>query len=126
MLRALSSIAIGFAVWTALFLGGNAMIARFLPGQEPGSGASGSGTGTLLLTLALSILFSIVAGWVTFKVDRVRALGSSLGLGATLLIIGVVVQYQYWDRMPLWYHLGFLGSLVPGVLLGYRLAVTRA
>jgi hypothetical protein len=124
MLRALGSIAIGFAVWTALFLGGNALVDRLLPGGGTDTGSSG--TGALLLTLALSIVFSVVAGWVTFKVDRVRALGSSLGLGATLLIIGVVVQYSYWDLMPLWYHFGFLGSLVPGVLLGYRLAVTRA
>jgi hypothetical protein len=58
-------------------------------------------------------------------VDRIRALGSSLGLGALLLAVGIAVQREYWHILPLWFHLSFLGALVPGVLVGYRLGVTR-
>ena len=34
------------------------------------------------------------------------------------LSFGIFIQYQYWDKMPLWYHLPFLAMLVPGIILG--------
>lgn len=125
MLRSIASITAGFLTWSALFLATTAILGRLRPGGA-GAGAAALGPGLLGLVLALSIVFSVVAGWVTFKVDRVRALGSSLILGVLLLAVGIVVQRQSWDAMPLWYHLAFLGALVPAVLLGYRLAVTRS
>ena len=125
MIRSLGSIAAGFITWTLLFLGSNRLLEWAFPASIEVEEAT-SGTGMLFVILALSIVFSIVAGWVTFKVDRVRALGSSLALGALLLAVGIAVQLQYWTILPLWYHLSFLGALVPGVLLGYRLAVTRS
>lgn len=125
MLRSLASIAAGFITWTVLFLGSNRLLEWAFPSSIEIEEAT-SGTGMLLVILALSIVFSIVAGWVTFKVDRVRALGSSLALGALLLAVGIFVQLQYWTILPLWYHLSFLGALIPAVLLGYRLAVTRS
>lgn len=125
MLRSIGSIATGFAVWTVLFLGTNALLSLVAPGAFKPDGSTDS-TLLLLLIVTLSVLFSVVAGWITFKVDRVRALGSSLILGVLLLAVGIFVQLQYWEVMPLWYHLSFLGALIPGVLVGYRLAVTRS
>ena len=125
MLRSIGSIATGFAAWTLLFLGSNALLKLLIPATVAGVGPANS-AGVLLLLLGLSIVFSIIAGWLTFRVDRVRALGSSLILGALLLAVGIAVQSQYWHALPLWYHLSFLGALVPGVLVGYRLAVTRS
>ncbi len=34
---------------------------------------------------------------------------------------GMSVQAAVWNLMPVWYHLVFLGLLVPGCLLGARL-----
>ena len=125
MLRSIGSIATGFAVWTVLFLGSSALLTAVAPGAFNSDGSTDSAI-MLLVILALSVLFSMFAGWVTFTVDRVRALGSSLILGVLLLAVGIFVQLQYWDVMPLWFHLSFLGALIPGVLVGYRLAVTRS
>lgn len=125
MLRSIGSILAGYVVWSLLFLGANAMLSLLAPGAFRPDGSTGS-TALLLVILVLSILISIVAGWLTFRVDRVRALGSSLILGVLLLVTGIVVQRQYWEVMPLWYHLAFLAALIPGVLVGYRLAVTRS
>lgn len=125
MLRSLASIAAGFLTWSVLFLGSNRLLNWAFPGSIEVAEAT-SGTGMLLLILVLSIVYSVVAGWVTFKVDRVRALGSSLALGALLLGVGIMVQLPYWTILPLWYHLSFLGALIPAVLIGYRLAVTRS
>ena len=125
MLRSIASIATGFLTWSLLFLTSNAIIGRLFPSAVEIEAPTNS-TGVLVLILALSVVFSIVAGWITFKVDRIRALGSSLILGVLLLAVGIVVQLQYWTMLPLWYHLTFLGALIPAVLFGYRLAVTRS
>lgn len=125
MLRSIGSITAGYVAWSLLFLGSSSLLSLLVPGAFRADGSTDSAA-MLLLILALSILTSIVAGWLTFRVDRVRALGSSLILGVLLLATGIMVQRQYWDVMPLWYHLAFLAALVPGVLVGYRLAVTRS
>jgi hypothetical protein len=41
--------------------------------------------------------------------------------GAILLVLFVPVHIQIGARLPLWYHLFFLVTLVPFVLLGARL-----
>ena len=125
MLRSVGSITTGFATWVLLFVGSNSLIKILNPATIEVE-APTNATGVLLLILALSVLSSIIAGWITFKVDRVRALGSSLILGVLLLAGGIVLQSQYWTMLPLWYHLAFLGALIPGVLVGYRLGVTRS
>ena len=45
-------------------------------------------------------------------------------LAVLLVATGVGVQASVWTLMPVWYHLAFLGLLVPGCLLGARLKGT--
>ena len=78
-----------------------------------------------MLVLILSMIYSVVSGWAAARIARERAFASSVALGVLLLVVGIGVQMQYWDVMPLWYHLLFLVALVPAVLLGYRLATNR-
>jgi hypothetical protein len=37
-----------------------------------------------------------------------------------LFAFGVFIQAQYWSRIPLWYHLIFLGLLIPMTYLGAK------
>jgi hypothetical protein len=39
-------------------------------------------------------------------------------LGAVLLAAFIPVHIQLWAKFPVWYHLVFLGTLVPLVALG--------
>lgn len=43
-------------------------------------------------------------------------------LAVVLVIFFVPVHYSLWAQFPLWYHVVFLVSLAPLVLLGARLA----
>jgi hypothetical protein len=43
-------------------------------------------------------------------------------LAAVLLLVGIFVEIQYWNVMPVWYHLIFLAVLVPATLWGGRIA----
>ena len=50
----------------------------------------------------------------------------TLGMQVLLLIAFVPVHVQLWSLFPFWYHLVFLGTLVPLMLLGSRLSRLRA
>jgi hypothetical protein len=43
-------------------------------------------------------------------------------LGCALLVVFLPEHYRLWNRFPVWYHLTFLGSLIPLALLGNRLS----
>ena len=123
--RGIGAVVAGFVVWTVLYLGGNALLAAAFPSSFNPDGSTDSAV-MLVLILVLSVVYSVVSGWTTARVAQSKAFGSSVALGVLLLIVGIGVQMQYWEVMPLWYHLVFLGALVPAVLLGYRLAMKRA
>ena len=75
----------------------------------------------LLLTVVLSVVCSLAAG-ITVAMGAPRAVPRGLTVLAVLLLVtGVGVQAAAWTLMPVWYHLVFLGLLVPGCLLGARL-----
>lgn len=119
MVRSILSVLAGFAAWTVLWLASNAAVMAVAPGSFREDGTTDS-VGILVLILVLSVVFSVVAGWLCAKLARRNAMAHALGLGVVLLIVGVFVQMQYWDVMPVWYHVLFLALLIPGALLGGR------
>lgn len=125
MVRSIVGVVVGFLVWTILWLGSNAGLARALPEKFSEDGTTES-SGILLLIVVLSLVFSVLSGLVTKVTTRTEGWKPVGILGGLLLLVGIVVQLQYWDVMPVWYHLCFLVLLLPGVLLGGRLAPSRA
>ena len=124
MLRVIGAIVAGFVVWTVLFLGSNSLLSIATPDSFNPDGSTDSAA-LLVLVLILSMVYSVVSGWLTARIAQAKALGSSVALGVVLLVVGIGVQMQYWEVMPLWYHLLFLGALLPAVLVGYWLAADR-
>ena len=119
MLMDILAVIAGFALWSILWLGGNPLVARLFPGalKEDGSLRHSGALGALLVFAAL---VSVAAGYVVPLVNAGANL--PLILGAILLLVGILVQRQYWDKMPLWYHLIFLALLIPATLYGASLA----
>ncbi len=124
MIRSILSVLAGFALWTVLSLASNAALAAAVPGAFREDGSTDS-VGMLLLLLVLSVVFSVIAGYVTALLAHEKTTQHTLALGLALLAVGIFVQIQYWDVMPVWYHLSFLALLVPGVLLGARTQRSR-
>ena len=126
MMRAVLSAVGGYAVWTVLWLVGSAGIRVFWPvefgaleGGQPITAAA-----PLLLGVALSVVCSLAAG-LTVALVAPRAVPRGLTVLAVLLLVtGVGVQAAVWTLMPVWYHLVFLGLLVPSCLLGAGLKGT--
>jgi hypothetical protein len=74
----------------------------------------------LLSRLAVGALATLVLGVVVSWVARgdKRMIRVILALWLTY---SVVDHYTVWDQFPVWYHLAYLGYIVPLVLLGERL-----
>lgn len=120
MKRVVLGIIVGYVVWTVIWLGGNT--AFFSEAAEiVQEGRPFTAPGPLAALLVLSIICSIAAGYACAWIAKTRA-GSALLITALLLLAtGIGVQAGVWSMMPVWYHLIFLGLLVPVTLLGGKL-----
>ncbi len=115
--RSILAVLAGAVVWAVLWLGSNATLAAVFPGQLVPNQYIGH-TGILMTLLALCIAFSLLAGYVTAVVARTNLVKHGLALGVLQLGLGIFFQSQYWNLMPLWYHLVFLTMLLPGNVYG--------
>ncbi len=118
MKRAAAGVIVGYAVWTALWLGGNAGLN--LAFTAPIEGEPVTATGFLLSALLLSVICSFAAGFVNTVLAKEKSKGAVLIMAGLLLLTGIGVQAGIWSLMPLWYHLTFLVLLVPVSVLGGR------
>jgi hypothetical protein len=106
----------GYVVWTAVWLGGNSGIKGSMPDRYSADGFSLDKT-VLTLALVLSVVCSLLAGWVAARLAT-KPRGAGMILGGLLLATGLMVQIGAWSKMPLWYHLIFLALLFPMTKLG--------
>jgi hypothetical protein len=74
--------------------------------------------------LLLGALSTLVAAATARRLSAARWL--PLVLGCALLLLFLREHYRIWDRLPVWYHLTFLCSLIPLTLLGARLQSVKA
>jgi hypothetical protein len=78
----------------------------------------------LLARLVLGAGASIVAGIACAAVTP-RTRWPVFVFALLLLALFVPVHVSLWDTFPLWYHIVFLGSLFPLVVLGAKLLGSR-
>ena len=123
MLRSILSVVAGYAVWTLIYLGGNATLGVFMPDAFQ-SGTVSDPT-VLILMLASSCLASLAAGYTTALVAGARPMLHAGWLVASLLATGIPVQISAWDDLPPWFHLTFLILLIPIPLAGAKLVKPR-
>jgi hypothetical protein len=107
-----------------LWLAANGILTAVMPGQFNEDGSTGS-VGVLLLILASSVVCSVASGYLTAVISKTSAMRHATILGIVLLAVGIMVQLQWWDKLPLWYHLSFMVLLLPATVYGARLRATR-
>lgn len=110
----------GFVLWTVLWLGTNAATVAALPDAFAEDGST-TNAGVLALFLALSVVFSVVSGWLAVRLARGSSTQPASILGVLLLLVGIGVQASVWSLLPIWYHLIFLAMLFPAAVFGGRL-----
>ena len=120
MVRSIMAVFAGMVVWAALWVPGSLWIGSLFPGAvEPGVPITNATL--LLIWLVLSVVLSVLAGFVTGALARAKRAKHGLILGIVQLAIGLGVQISAWDLMPLWYHRPFLALLIPANVWGATL-----
>ena len=67
---------------------------------------------------------TIASGFVNRLIAR-TSLWSALIQGAVILLLFLPIHYNLWHNFPVWYHLTFLGYLIPLTVLGAALSPNR-
>ena len=124
-LRTILAIAAGFVVWFAVATVANFAIRLLFPGYAEVEKAMNFSLAMLLARLVLGAAASIAAG-VAFAAVTPSARLPRYVFALLLLALFVPVHVSLWDKFPIWYHIIFLGSLVPLVMLGTKLASNNA
>ncbi len=123
-LRAVLAIAAGFIVWFAAATVGNLLIRSLVPGYAEVEKAMNFSLAMLVARLVLGAGASIVAGAACAAVTP-RTRWPVYVFALVLLALFVPVHVSLWDKFPIWYHIVFLGSLSPLVMLGQKLPGPR-
>lgn len=124
MMRSILAVVAGLVVWGLV-----ATLVNF--GLRAGLAGYALAEPTLTFTLGMKI------ARLTLGALASLAAGAAMGLiapsktaprwvfGALMLTFFIPVHVQLWAKFPVWYHLVFLGTLLPLVLLGAALPRTR-
>ena len=74
----------------------------------------------LLMAMATSVAAGAVTGWIS-RSSR----WAPLVVGGVVLAMFLPVHIAIWSKFPAWYHLTFLLTIVPAVLVGALLPARR-
>jgi hypothetical protein len=124
MKRSIFAVLGGLAAWAVTATLINRVLRAGLAGYALAEPTLTFTLGMKIARLILGALASLAAGATTALIAPSR---KSLPwvLGAIVLAAFIPVHVQLWPKFPVWYHLVFLGTLVPLVALGATLVRLR-
>jgi len=76
-----------------------------------------------IFRLSLGAISTVIAAAAARRMSAAPWLPAALG--CALLVLFLPEHYKIWSRLPVWYHLTFLCSLIPLAFLGARLRARR-
>ena len=134
MLRVILGVIAGFIAWSILWVGSDQVLMALSPDWY---GAHQLGfqkamfnkteftpdNTILIMHLVRAAIVTLMSGYLAAFIARGNR-NAPLGLGILLLVVGVMVEAMAWNYAPIWYHLIFLGLLIPMSILGGRLKRT--
>ena len=118
--RALLAVVAGLVAWFALGTLGNFVIRALVPDYAAVEKAMNFTLPMLWVRLALGAACTVAGGAACTVIARQWTTPRYL-LALVVVLLFIPVHIGLWTRFPVWYHLLFLGSLVPLTLLGARL-----
>lgn len=124
MKRSIFAVAAGFVAWGLVATLLNFGLRAGLAGYAQAEPTMTFTLGMKVARLILGALASLAAGAAAGLIAPTKT-GPGWVLGAIILALFIPVHVQLWAKFPVWYHLTFLGTLVPLVLLGAALPRTR-
>ncbi len=128
MVRIILAVIVGFLAWSILWVGSDSVLRSLSPDWYGAHqyGFEKALTNTtpfavdqtiMFMSLIRTIIISLLAGFLTAVIAGENR-RSTLWLGILLFLFGGFVQAMTWNYIPVWYHLLFLGMLIPATILG--------
>lgn len=121
MLRSILAVLAAPLVYGALSVPLNQLVLKLFPRHVDGDTTRHPGILALLLVLSggYNIASGYTVGWIASHHPYYH-LYPAIALN---LAIGILVTVQYWNKIPVWYHVSFLLSLPLFMALGLWLRV---
>lgn len=111
------AVLLGFVVWFVVATVINLVIRATLSGYAEAEAATRFTLPMLLARLAMGGLSSVAAGLACARFARTAPIAVKW-LAVGLVVFFAPVHYSRWAQFPPWYHVVFLVSLAPLVLVG--------
>ncbi|MBZ5506700.1 MAG: hypothetical protein LAO78_14690 [Acidobacteriia bacterium] len=124
MTRSILAVVSGLVAWMVVATLLNFGLRAGLAGYTQAEPALTFTLGMKLARLILGALASLAAGAAAGLIAPSR-MGPRWVLGAIILALFIPVHIQLWVKFPVWYHLVFLGTLLPLVALGAAITSAR-
>ena len=117
MKRSILACLAGLLTWIVVVTVINRVLRLSLPNYTAAEQTLQFTLGMKWARLLMAIVTSVVAGAVTGCVSR-SSRWAPLIVGSVVLAIFVPVHIAIWSKFPVWYHLTFLLTIIPAVLVG--------
>ena len=125
MLRSICAVIISVVTWFLVATVGNLLLRVLFPGYAAVEVAMFFTFPMKLARLALGLISALCAGIVCAAIAK-KGSNAAKVVAGIMFVLFVPVHYMLWAKFPVWYHLFFLLSLPPAVLLGASLLPNRA
>jgi hypothetical protein len=123
--RSILAFIAGFLAWgvvvTLINFVLRATIEGYVAAEPKLSFTFGMMVARLVMAAVTSLAAGAVTGWVAPSSER-----PAWALGIVVLALFIPVHINLWHVLPIWYHLTFLLTIVPLVVIGSRLVRRRA
>ena len=117
MVKGTMSVVVGFVVWFVAATLANFLLRALIPAYTAAEATMSFTLPMLLARLAVGFFSSLVAGFsCSYVAGRLRK--PIYVLSIIMVVFFLPVHYNLSAKFPIWYHVVFLGTLAPLVILG--------
>jgi len=117
MKRSILACLAGLLTWIVVVTVINRVLRLSLPNYTAAEQTLQFTLGMKWARLLMAIMTSVVAGAVTGWISR-SSRWAPLIVGSVVLAMFAPLHIAIWSKFPVWYHLTFLLTIIPAVLLG--------
>jgi hypothetical protein len=124
MVRSILGIIVAILTWFVVATIGNWILRAILPGYSDVEVAMTFTLTMMVCRLVLGLVSSLCAGFVCAAIAGRSSVAPKVS-AAIMVIMFLPVHYNLWAKLPIWYHLFFLITLAPMMLIGAALKSQR-
>ena len=117
MKRSILACLAGLITWMVVVTVINRVLRQVLPNYTAAEQTLQFTLGMKWARLLMATVTSVLAGAVTGSISR-SSRWAPLIVGSVVLAVFMPVHIAIWSKFPVWYHLTFLLTIIPGVLVG--------